>query len=105
MNPIKRRLSWEQDFLASLRKGWSIAKAANAASISPGTAYGFRRLNARFAAEWEAAYEAGGRNTKRQLVWPNGAMATLYSAAEPESLRGPQHSHAWGDEMSGTRAG
>ena len=55
MNPIKRRLSWEQDFLASLRKGWSIAKAANAASISPGTAYGFRRLNARFAAEWEAA--------------------------------------------------
>ena len=43
--------------------------------------------------------------SKRQLVWPNGAMATLYSAAEPESLRGPQHSHAWGDEMSGTRAG
>ena len=30
----------------------------------------------------------------RRIVWPNGAMATLYSAAEPESLRGPQHSHA-----------
>ncbi|MEY4160732.1 MAG: hypothetical protein RLZZ136_1353 [Pseudomonadota bacterium] len=30
----------------------------------------------------------------RRLLWPNGAMATLYSAAEPESLRGPQHSHA-----------
>ncbi|MCB2088525.1 MAG: DNA-packaging protein [Sphingomonadaceae bacterium] len=30
----------------------------------------------------------------RQLVrWPNGAQARLYSAAEPESLRGPQHSH------------
>lgn len=61
-----RRLSWEQDFLASLRKGWTIAKAANAASISPGTAYGFRRTNARFAAEWDAAYAAGGRSARRQ---------------------------------------
>lgn len=32
----------------------------------------------------------------RRLVWPNGAQAHLYSAAEPESLRGPQHSHASG---------
>ena len=30
----------------------------------------------------------------RRLTWPNGAQATLYSAAEPESLRGPQSSHA-----------
>jgi len=30
----------------------------------------------------------------RRLTWPNGAQAFLYSAAEPESLRGPQHSHA-----------
>lgn len=30
----------------------------------------------------------------RRLQWPNGAQATLYSAGEPESLRGPQHSHA-----------
>ncbi|MDJ0979491.1 MAG: terminase family protein [Erythrobacter sp.] len=35
----------------------------------------------------------------RRLRFPNGAMATLYSAAEPESLRGPQHSHAWCDEI------
>lgn len=34
--------------------------------------------------------------SKRQLLWPNGARATLYSAAESESLRGPQHSHACG---------
>ncbi|MBO9518040.1 MAG: DNA-packaging protein [Porphyrobacter sp.] len=38
--------------------------------------------------------------SKRQLTWPNGATATLYSAAEPESLRGPQHSHAWCDEIA-----
>ncbi|OZA59246.1 MAG: hypothetical protein B7X78_08540, partial [Sphingomonadales bacterium 39-62-4] len=30
----------------------------------------------------------------RRVVWPNGAQAYLYSAGEPESLRGPQHSHA-----------
>jgi len=29
-----------------------------------------------------------------RLTFPNGAQAFLYSAAEPESLRGPQHSHA-----------
>ncbi|MDP4605235.1 MAG: terminase family protein, partial [Erythrobacter sp.] len=29
----------------------------------------------------------------------NGAQAQLFSAAEPESLRGPQHSHAWCDEI------
>ena len=36
----------------------------------------------------------------RRLTWPNGAQAYLYSAAEPETLRGPQHSHAWCDEIA-----
>jgi phage terminase large subunit-like protein len=35
-----------------------------------------------------------------RLTWPNGAQALLYSAGEPESLRGPQHSHAWCDEVA-----
>ena len=35
----------------------------------------------------------------RRLTWANGAQAFLYSAAEPDSLRGPQHSHAWCDEI------
>lgn len=30
----------------------------------------------------------------RKLTWENGATAWLYSANEPEVLRGPQHSHA-----------
>ncbi len=30
----------------------------------------------------------------RKLTWENGAVAWLYSAGEPDSLRGPQHSHA-----------
>jgi phage terminase large subunit-like protein len=36
----------------------------------------------------------------RKLSWENGAVAWLYSAGEPESLRGPQHSHAWCDEIA-----
>src|SRR3546814_12370914 len=36
----------------------------------------------------------------RRLSWANGAVATLYSAAEPESLRGPEHSVAWCDEIA-----
>lgn len=36
----------------------------------------------------------------RRLRWPGGAEATLFSAAEPESLRGPQHSHGWCDEVA-----
>lgn len=38
--------------------------------------------------------------SKRQLRWPSGAQATLFAAGEPESLRGPQHSHAWCDEIA-----
>ena len=37
----------------------------------------------------------------RRLVWPNGAQALLYSAAEAEALRGPQHSHACRPEPEG----
>ncbi len=29
----------------------------------------------------------------KRLTWPGGATAHLFSAAEPESLRGAQHSH------------
>jgi phage terminase large subunit-like protein len=36
----------------------------------------------------------------RRLAWPNRSTATLYSAAEPESLRGPQHHFAWADEIA-----
>lgn len=38
--------------------------------------------------------------SKRRLTWPNGAMATAYSAEEPDRLRGPQHTHAYCDEVA-----
>jgi phage terminase large subunit-like protein len=38
--------------------------------------------------------------SKRRLTWPNGAVATLFSAEQPEALRGPQHDTAWCDELA-----
>lgn len=38
----------------------------------------------------------------RRIMWPTGAQALLYSAAEPEALRGPQHSHACRPEPEGS---
>lgn len=36
--------------------------------------------------------------SKRRLTWPNGQVATLFSAEEPDRLRGPQHDLLWADE-------
>jgi phage terminase large subunit-like protein len=41
--------------------------------------------------------------SKRRLTWPNGAIATTYSADEPERLRGPQHDSAYCDEIGSWR--
>jgi phage terminase large subunit-like protein len=41
--------------------------------------------------------------SKRRLTWPNGALATLYSADEPDLLRGPQHDGFWADEVAAWR--
>ena len=38
--------------------------------------------------------------SKRKLTWPNGAIATLYDAREPDQLRGPQHDFVWFDELA-----
>lgn len=38
--------------------------------------------------------------SKRRIIWPNGAIATTYSAEEPDLLRGPQHDIIWADEVA-----
>ncbi|MCP5039093.1 MAG: DNA-packaging protein [Rhodobacteraceae bacterium] len=42
--------------------------------------------------KWEAS--------RKRLLWPNGAVAQVFSAHEPESLRGPQFDAAWVDELA-----
>ncbi|KLK92803.1 ATP-binding protein [Microvirga vignae] len=36
----------------------------------------------------------------RKLEWPNGAVAHVFSAEDPDSLRGPQFEAAWADELA-----
>jgi len=43
--------------------------------------------------------------SKRRLSWANGAVAEIFSADERESLRGPQFTHAWVDELAKWRDG
>ena len=38
--------------------------------------------------------------SKRRLTWPNGAVASLFNATEPNQLRGPQYDLAWSDELA-----
>ena len=50
----------------------------------------------------ETPYWIGGR---RELHFDSGAVATLYSAAAAENLRGPEHHVAWCDELAKWRQG
>ncbi|WP_431301314.1 DNA-packaging protein [Tabrizicola sp. BL-A-41-H6] len=47
--------------------------------------------------EWHAS--------RKLLEWPNGAVAQVFSAHDPESLRGPQFDAAWADELGKWRKG
>lgn len=40
------------------------------------------------------------RVSKRRLEWPNGARSLLFTAEEPERLRGKQHQKLWCDEIA-----
>ena len=39
----------------------------------------------------------------RKLEYPNGSIQMLYSADEPDRLRGPQHHYFWADELAAWR--
>jgi phage terminase large subunit-like protein len=39
-------------------------------------------------------------SSRRRVEWKNGAVAQVFSAEDPESLRGPQFSAAWADELA-----
>lgn len=43
------------------------------------------------------------RKSERKLLWPNGAVSLIFTADEPERLRGKQHKKLWADEMAAWR--
>ncbi|MEM7505511.1 MAG: terminase family protein [Pseudomonadota bacterium] len=40
------------------------------------------------------------KRSLNKVIWPNGAEASVLSAANPEALRGPQFDCAWSDELA-----
>lgn len=38
--------------------------------------------------------------SNRRITWPNGSIATTFSADTPDQVRGPQFHYAWADEMA-----
>ncbi len=43
--------------------------------------------------------------SKRRLEWPNGARTLIFTADEPDRLRGKQHERLWCDEVASWRLG
>lgn len=41
--------------------------------------------------------------SKRRLEWPNGCWSLIFTADEPERLRGKQHESLWADELAAWR--
>lgn len=52
-------------------------------------------LNRITASGWRPEFIA----SRQLLIWPNGAQAQIFSAHNPEKLRGPQFDAAWCDEL------
>jgi phage terminase large subunit-like protein len=92
---------------AELIRGRAVARAARRLALVAPTASDARDVMVEgesgilaISPPWERPrYEP----SKRRLTWPNGAIATLFSADEPERLRGPQHDAAWCDELASWR--
>jgi phage terminase large subunit-like protein len=43
------------------------------------------------------------KSSQRKLEWPNGATSLIFTADEPERLRGKQHEKLWCDEIAAWR--
>ncbi len=43
------------------------------------------------------------RKSERKLIWPNGGVSLIFTADEPERLRGKQHKKIWADELCSWR--
>lgn len=43
------------------------------------------------------------KKSQRRLAWPNGSSSLIFTADEPERLRGKQHEKLWADELAAWR--
>ncbi|AWN47153.1 ATP-binding protein [Methylobacterium terrae] len=90
---------WVQEQVQQRRAGRIALVAATAADARDVIVEGPSGLLAIAPKHMRPEYEP----SKRRLTWPNGAVASTYSADEPERLRGPEHDSAWCDELGAWR--
>ncbi len=87
---------WVQELVASGRAGRIALVAPTAADSRDVLVEGESGILAT-APNWaRPLYES----SRRQLTWPSGAIAKMYSSEEPDRLRGPQHDAAICDELA-----
>ena len=89
---------WIREQIAAGKRRLALV-AATAADVRDVIVEGESGILAISPPQFRPAYEP----SKRRLTWPNGAIATTFSADEPERLRGPQHDGAWCDELASWR--
>lgn len=91
---------WVRDLAeTSMRRGNPIRIALVAETMAQGRdvmVFGDSGINAVCPPDQKPLWLAG----RHALVWPNGTMAQVFSAFDPESLRGPQFHAAWADEFA-----
>ena len=73
---------------------WSARRSPSARSVMIEGVSGLLAVHPPASAAALRAVEAAGS------TWPNGAVAQVFSAEDPESLRGPQFDAAWCDELA-----
>jgi phage terminase large subunit-like protein len=91
---------------------WAIAQARRHGKDSRGALIGPTAADARdIMVEGEsgilacapATFRPTYSKSLRRLDYPNGAVQMVYSADEPDRLRGPQHHYGWFDELAAWR--
>lgn len=90
---------WVRAEVESGRRGRLALIGATAADVRDVMIEGESGIMATARPSFRPVYEP----SKRRVTWPNGAIATAYSADEPDRLRGPQHDGAWPDELAAWR--
>ena len=88
--------NWTNEIAETRQAGRIALVGATAADVRDTMVEGVSGILATAPAWFRPGYEP----SKRRITWPNGAIATLFSAEEADRLRGPQHDAAWCDELA-----
>lgn len=89
---------WVKEEVESGRRGRFALVAPTAADVRDTMIEGESGLLSLYANDNDGRPEY--EPSKRRITWPNGAIATTFSAEEPDRLRGPQHDGFWADELA-----